>query len=241
MLLPGLLWAFLVPFGVVVALLVAPRAGRQVRLAAMHLWGGGMKRLFGIRIEVMGREHLEAPGARLLFFNHQSILDLVLLTWLWPQDTVVLYKKEFHRIPFFGLAMKRMGLIPVDRRNRLAAITSLRDAARRIREEGNKVFVAPEGTRSRTDGLLPFKRGPFHLALQTRAPIVPVIFRGVRALLPQGKVIPRSGVLRVDVLPPIDTSDWDDRDLDRHVRELREVYLAYVPGATKLTGEKGAS
>ena len=81
-------------------------------------------------------------------------------------------KESLFRIPFLGWAMNRAGFIPIDRSNRRRAIDSLQLAAERIRA-GKSVIVFPEGTRSKDGSLQPFKRGPFHLALQAGAPVVP--------------------------------------------------------------------
>ena len=220
---------------------IAPATFRRKSRSLLHLWGRGGLWFFGIRLEARGLEHLDAPGARIVLFNHQSLLDLFVLGALWPRDAVVIYKQEFHKVPIIGRLMKTLDFIAVDRSDRESAIRSMHAAGVRIRERGDVLLVAPEGTRSRADGLLPFKRGPFHLATETGLPLVPFIMQGVRSLMPAGRLVARPGVLRVDVLAPISTKAWVDDELDAQMRQVREVFLEYVPGATGVKTRSAAA
>ncbi|MHC4838755.1 MAG: lysophospholipid acyltransferase family protein, partial [Planctomycetota bacterium] len=92
-------------------------------------------------------------------------------------------------------------------------------------------WIAPEGTRSRKGGLQRFKMGAFHLALQTGAPIVPSIMRGVAELNPMGSLIVRSGTVRIDFLEPIRPDGWTRQELHRHAEEVRAVFLRYLSAA----------
>lgn len=227
-----LLFAFGVLAPLAPVVIFAPHLMRRWRLAITHFWGRGLLALLGVRLVVEGREHLPEHGPAIVLFTHQSLLDLALLSALWPPRGIVLYKQEFHRIPFMGSTMRAMGFIAVDRQNREAAVRSVREAADAIREQNAQVLIAPEGTRSRTRGLLRFKRGPFHLALASRAPMVPVIFQGVRQVMPAGHWIGRPGTVRALYLPTIDTSDWRADSIDQHVADVRAMFLAHVPDAT---------
>jgi len=226
---PAMLWAFLHMLIMLVASYVQRdfTGARSARL--VRLWGRVQLLLFGIDCELVHLERLREPGARIVTFNHQSLLDMALLAVAWPDDGCILYKQEFHRVPIMGRLMRRMGMIPIDRGNRVAAIASLNEAAQRVRERGVKLFIAPEGTRSRSGRLAPFKRGPFHLAAETHAPILPLVMHGVRELWPHHTLIPRTGRVRVELLPLVDTHDWDAEDLDARVDQLRAVYLMALP------------
>lgn len=229
---PGLVWSFVSLLPLLALSYLAPSRVPGKVVATAHRWGRSLAALMGIRIEVHGREHLERPGAAIVLFNHQSLLDLVLLTAVFPENSVVLYKREFHRIPVLGRILRTAGMIPIDRQDITSAIASLDVAARQIVERRAKVLVAPEGTRSRTDGLLPFKRGPFHLALATKAPLVPFVMQGVRALMPPGWWLWRPGVVRIDVLEPIDTRAWHADTVERHLADTRAVFTRYLPPAS---------
>ncbi len=207
---------------------ILPSSFQRHRTAIIHGWGKGLLRILGIRLVVHGAENL-GPAPRIVVFNHVSLLDLMVLTAMWPEHCTVLYKREFHRIPVLGRAMRAALFIPVDRGNREAAQRSIAAATAKVREEGWSILIAPEGTRSRQGGLQPFKMGPFHLAIQTRAPVVPMIFRGIDQVLPMGRLVPRTGAVRVDVLEPVDTREWRSQDVRERADEIREIFLRYVP------------
>lgn len=205
--------------------IVAPRHFRRVGHQMPARWGRILLRIFGVRLEVVGGERLEEPGPRIVLFNHQSLLDLALLTAVWGPRTTVLYKQEFHSIPILGRAMRAFRLIPVDRANREAAGRSLREAAERIRERDAVLLVAPEGTRSRDGRLGPFKLGPFRLAVQTGAPLCPMVFEGVWAVLPMGRWVPRPGTVRIEVLEAVPTDGWAEADVAARAEAVRRLFL----------------
>lgn len=221
-------------YGTIYAVL-APRRFRRRESAVFQRWGRTALWLVGVRLEIRGAEHRPESGPVIVMFNHVSLFDLFVLAALWPRRGVVLYKREFHRIPVIGAALRATGMIPVDRGNREAAIRSVEEAARRAREEGATVLIAPEGTRSRRGGLQEFKMGPFHLATATGAPIVPMIMRGIEQVMPFGSLLPRTGAVRVDYLPPIPTSGWTRDEVRDRARELRELFLRYLPPAPAAT------
>lgn len=196
-----------------------------------RLWGRFALAAFGVRLETSGREHIAGAAARIVLFNHVSLLDVFVLAATSPDRPVFVYKREFHRIPGVGLALRALGMIPIDRSDRESAIASLRAAGERIRRHGETVLMAPEGTRSRPGGLLPFKLGPFHLAVETRVPIVPMILRGVAEVMPLGTLLVRPGVVRVDWPPPIDTSEWSHERVREHAESTRALMLRYLPPA----------
>ncbi|MDG2147990.1 MAG: lysophospholipid acyltransferase family protein [Planctomycetota bacterium] len=218
--------------GIMVALATCfPRFFHRHRLALVRSWGRTGLFISGIHLETVGREHLTGDSGRIVLFNHQSLLDLFILAALWAPGAVVIYKQEFHQIPIMGRLMKEMDLIPVDRSNREQAVKSLKAAGERIRVRREALLVAPEGTRSLQPGLIDFKRGPFHVALETGLPMIPFVMRGVRSLLPAGHFISRSGFIRVDVLPPISTTGWVETELDARITEVRDIFLRYLPDA----------
>ncbi len=196
-------------------------------------WGRVQLALLGIKVEVHGLEHIAKPGPAIMLFNHQSVLDLLVVSSIWPENAKVLYKKEFHDIPVLGKTMHSLQMISIDRSNREAAVATMAAAAKTITEHDVKVCLAPEGTRSRTDGMLPFKRGPFHMAIDTGAPMIPLVLQGIRKVLPPGKFFSRAGTIRIDVLPPIDTTSWTVETIDQHIADTRAVYTAYVPPQTE--------
>jgi putative phosphoserine phosphatase/1-acylglycerol-3-phosphate O-acyltransferase len=94
-----------------------------------------------------------------------------------------------------------------------------------MRVEGKSVCLSPEGTRSITDKLAPFKKGAFHLAMQAGVPIVPIVIHNSNDVQPKGDLLFHPGTVNVEVLPPIDTSSWSAESIDRHVADVRAIYL----------------
>lgn len=204
----------------------------------VRLWGRVPLICVGIKLDVRGRENLDRPGAKLVLFNHLSQLDLFILASLCTDGSLVLYKKEFDKLPGIGNALRNLGMIPVERTDLVSAIASITTAGKRIMEGGADCFIAPEGTRSRDGQLQPFKKGAFHLAASHGIPIVPMVMRGVDKLFPMGVYIPRSGVVRIDFLDPIDTTEWETFGIRRYIKDVRDLYLKYVPGAPKAPKKK---
>jgi len=229
--LPLVLWSLAVPMCVALVAVVWPAFRREGVVRWVRIWGRVPLALCAVRLEVHGLEHRDRPGPKLILFNHVSLLDLYVLAAICPDRMVALYKRELHRIPGLGLGMRMIGMIPVDRGDLGSAIASIDEAGRRLREEGAACYMAPEGTRSRLGGLQPFKLGAFHLAAQTHIPVVPLVMRGIEEVLPMGSFLVRSGVVRADFLPPIDTTAWERETVRQHARELRELFLEYLPAA----------
>jgi len=234
MILPAFLWAFGHIFFLIIALFVAPGWCKKHRQNLLRAWGGGLLWLFGIKLDLHGLENRDFEGAKILAVNHVSLVDLFVWSAIWCHPGTILYKKEFGRIPLMGRVMRMLGFIEVDRGNREAARDSVALAAKRIREEGLCMWIAPEGTRSRLGGLQEFKMGAFHLAMQTQSPIVPSIMRGADKINPMGSLLMRSGTIRIDFLPPIPTEDWQRRELRTKSVQIRELFLQFLPEAPKI-------
>jgi 1-acyl-sn-glycerol-3-phosphate acyltransferase len=168
-------------------------------------------RLAGIEIEVQGLQNLEPKRSYIFMSNHVSNLDPPILVPSIPGRCSVLVKKEVFRVPILGTAMKVADLVPVDRSNRDAAIESVRAAAEVLRR-GLNMVIYPEGTRSPDGRLLPFKKGPFHLAMEASVPVVPVTILGTADLWPKGTWAMHPGKATLIFHPPLETADFTDRD-----------------------------
>jgi 1-acyl-sn-glycerol-3-phosphate acyltransferase len=168
-------------------------------------------RLAGINIETEGRESLDPAKTYVFMANHVSNVDPPVLIPSLPARTSVLVKKELFRIPVLGRAMRLGSLVPVDRSNREAAIAGMHEAAEVVRS-GINMTIFPEGTRSFDGKLLPFKKGPFYLAIDSGAPIVPVTILGTREIMPKRSLLIHPGTARLVFHPPIHPADFSDRD-----------------------------
>jgi 1-acyl-sn-glycerol-3-phosphate acyltransferase len=168
--------------------------------------------LTGIRYKVIGRENVP-HGAVVYCSNHESNVDpAVLFLGLHPM-LHVFYKAELHKVPLMGMAFDLGGFVAVERSDRHRAFASVDTAAASLRQ-GNSFLVFPEGTRSRTGELLPFKKGGFIMALQAQVPVVPVAVSGGRSSMRKGSAIVRPVRVTVRIGQPIPTAGLtiDDRD-----------------------------
>ncbi len=168
-------------------------------------------RLGGVKVERRGLENLQ-PGRNYIFLsNHVSNLDPPVLIPAIPGRCSVLVKKELFRIPILGTGMKMADLVPVDRRDREAAIESVK-AAIRVLQKGLHMVIFPEGTRSADGRLLPFKKGPFHLAMDSGVPIIPVTLLGTYESWPKHRFALHPGTVTVVFHSPLDPHSFSDRD-----------------------------
>ena len=172
--------------------------------------------LSGIRYTVSGAEHIRPHPASVYAVNHASnveppVLFLALRT-LFPRLRI-LYKAELRKLPILTRAFDVAGFIPLERGNRDQSLPAIERAAEALRD-GNSFLIFPEGTRSRTGELLPFKKGGFVMALKAQAPVVPVAIRGARAAMRKGSLWIQPVVIQVSFGEPIPTAGLriDDRD-----------------------------
>jgi 1-acyl-sn-glycerol-3-phosphate acyltransferase len=187
--------------------------------------------LCGIRVRVAGTEHVPADRAAVYCANHQSNIDPpVLFDVLHPRMHIV-YKAEINAIPLLARAFRMGGFVPIDRRNKEAAMRSIEQGAAAIRA-GSSFLIFPEGTRSRTPELLPFKKGGFIMAIKAGAPIVPVAIQGGREAMRRGSWLIRPVIISIRVGSPVETAHVtvDERaELIANVRARIEALLALGP------------
>lgn len=182
--------------------------------------------LAGVKIEVRGRQHLRAGCNYIFMSNHVSNLDPPVLIPVIPGRCSVLVKKELFRVPVLGTGMRLGHLVPVDRGDREAAIESVR-AAVKVLQEGLHMVTYPEGTRSGDGHLLPFKKGPFHLAMDSGVPVVPVTILGTYESWPKTRFALRTGAATVIFHSPIDPRAFSDRDA--LIETVRDTIASALP------------
>ena len=198
---------------------------QHARNVAGTVWGELATAALDLRVDVVGEDHLWSHRPAVFVFNHQSQLDAIVMARLLRQDFTGIAKKEAKSQPFVGQMLQAAGVIFIDRADRNKAISAMRPAVEALKS-GTSIVIAPEGTRSPTRALQPFKKGPFHLAMQGGVPMVPVVLHNTSDFMPKGTVFAHPGVVEVEVLEPIDTSGWRRETLNEHVEDVRRRFLA---------------
>ena len=211
----------------IVAGFVRPQSGVARKLE--RFWGRALLKLWGVEVTVSGAGNV--PGGPAVFAaNHVSVLDIPVLFGHLPADFRIIHKRSLYALPVIGLYLYVAGHVGIDRANPFRARRSLSRAAARI-AGGDSVVVFPEGTRSRDESVLPFKKGSFVLALEAGVPIVPVSISGVKRLTPHGLLRLRSGGVHVRVHEPIATAGRALDDASVLAEAAREVVARGCLGA----------
>jgi 1-acyl-sn-glycerol-3-phosphate acyltransferase len=192
--------------------------------------------LAGIHLNVSGGEHLWSHRPAVFIFNHQSILDGYVIANLVRADMTGVAKKEVASQPGFGQFAKLAHMAFVDRSNGTQAKAALAPVVERLRE-GYSIAIAPEGTRSVTRTVGPFKKGAFHMAMQGGVPIVPVVMRNTGELLWRGSKVMRPGTVDVRVLEPISVEGWTRATLNARVAEVRQLFVDALADWSAVRGE----
>lgn len=176
-----------------------------------RIWGRLLCWIAGIRVRVEGQENLEPSRTYIFVGNHTSQTDIWTFQGYIPHDFRWIAKKELFAIPIFGVAMRAVDFISIDRSRGRQAVNSLNNAANRI-AEGTSVLIFPEGTRSPDGHLQPFKTGAIMLAIKAGVPVVPVGFNGAHQVLPKGSLVARGGDVVLRIGTPLPTSDFNVKD-----------------------------
>ncbi|MDO6596262.1 HAD-IB family hydrolase [Oceanihabitans sp. 2_MG-2023] len=180
-------------------------------------------KMAGLEIAVKGKHHLEEIRPAVFCFNHQSAADFFIVMKLIRHDFTGIAKKELERTPF-GPIFKALGAIYVDRANKEKAIEAMQPAVEALKS-GISVAIAPEGTRSGSKTLGVFKKGAFHLAMQAGVPIIPIVIKNAYMAMPKGTSMFKPTHIEVVVLEPVDTSLWKRKNINKHIEEVRDLYI----------------
>ncbi len=189
-------------------------------------WSRELIRRAEIELSVIGGELIPEGEALVVMSNHRSYYDIPSVFCAVPGRLRMVAKKELFRVPLFGVAMQAAGFIKIDRDKREKAIASLRESSRLL-SQGTRVWIAPEGTRSKTGALGPFKSGGFHLAVDAGVRILPLVLRGTENVMPpDGLTVRRGAKVSVTVLPPIDAPSYGPKGKRQLMADVRQVMAA---------------
>ncbi|WP_280234821.1 HAD-IB family hydrolase [Nocardia cyriacigeorgica] len=200
------------------------RARRPMADALMKFGTGATLRATGVRLRVTGAHNARAPRPAVFVFNHQSQYDVIIVPAVLGGGVTGIGKKELTKNPVFGPLMRFVGVTFIDRADTARAKASLEPVVRTLRE-GLSIAVAPEGTRSYTPEVGPFKKGAFHIAIQAGVPVIPVVIRNAGEISWRDSMVVRPGVVEVAVLDPIDVGGWDPANMHDQVERVRQLFI----------------
>lgn len=208
------------------------RTGNRVHIIA-RIWGKGILIVSGIKVTVYGLENIDPDRSYIYMSNHQSNFDIPVLLACLPVQFRWLAKAELFKIPIFGRAMRGAGYVKIDRFNQDSAFESINEAAGKM-QNGVSIMIFPEGTRSRDGKIRSFKKGGFVMAVDSGAPIVPVILQGTWPIMAKSSLRINTGNVALHIEKPIATSGYTrdtKNDLIESVRAVicegfeKEIYV----------------
>jgi 1-acyl-sn-glycerol-3-phosphate acyltransferase len=226
---PGTLWY------VAIILWAVYRNAPNVEYIAEEMprrWARFLLRAAGVRVLVENEGEIDRSVTQVLVANHASWFDVLALTSITPGRYVFVAKKEVEHIPFLGRTIRACGHIFIDRQDRQKALASLAEARERLARERPRIIMFPEGTRSATGELQPFKKGAFVLALETGVPVVPAAILGTREVMPKGSWKIRRGKVRIVIGEPIPVDGRTLADRDELIGVTHEAVRRLMEGGS---------
>jgi len=193
-------------------------------------WAEKILRAGNTGLTVFGRERFAPGQPYVVMSNHRSLLDIPTLFLAVPGSLRMVLKEELTRLPIWGRALVASGFVPVSRKDHARALDQLEKAKAHL-AQGVCIWIAPEGTRSRTGTLGPFKKGGFHVARQLGVPIMPAWLSGTDAIIPPDSFVVncnREAVVRFG--PPIPTAGRAHEEISELMTDVREALLALGEG-----------
>ncbi len=179
----------------------------------------------GAKVDVKGLENIEDGRSYVFISNHRSYLDTATLFFFAGKKIGLVAKKELLKVPVFGQGMSFVNIIAIDRSNPDRALRSM-EKAREVMRKGYSFGVFAEGTRAMPGELLPFKKGAFHLALQTAAPIIPVAIKQTDWMMGKKRGVAFPGTVEMILLPPIETAEYSEERLMELLNRTRSAVAA---------------
>lgn len=225
-------WLFFLPFVAintisfgVIAVLVSTVINQRIgSYFGGVIWSRLNAFLTPMFVHVSGRENIQKGRSYVIISNHQSLYDIFLIYGWLGIDIKWIMKKELAKIPGIGFGSKKVGHIFLDRSNPRTALETLNEAKRKL-VNGTSVVIFPEGTRSKTGAIGPFKKGAFKLALDLELPILPITIKGTRDILPSGSIDLRPGKVAMMIHRPIEIHKHSEESLKELSDAAREAII----------------
>jgi lysophosphatidate acyltransferase len=224
------LW-LMISFGTGFILCIFKWGDLRINRFTARLFGRPLLWLLGIKLEVENFENIEKHQPCIYVANHQGALDIVTFGAIYPNNTVVIGKKEISYIPVLNVYFVAAGNILVDRKKRSSAVASLGKAINAIRKRDASVWIFPEGTRNRTENvMLPLKKGAFYMAVEAQIPVVPVVSGSLKSVFNRAERRLMRGTLKMKVLPPIPTTGLTSSDVEALSQRVHSIMVEAVRG-----------
>lgn len=193
-----------------------------------------------IIIKVENKEKLKKGESFIIVMNHKSNADIITLWAALGIQLRWVMKAELLKVPIFGHASIRSGNIPIDRRNTNNAMKSIYSVKEKL-SDGSCIVFFPEGTRSKPDVLIgKFKKGAFHLSLDTNIPILPVTVAGTEKVLPKNSFLCKPGRVKVIIHDPVYPGDYDKQSVNAFSDKVHEIISETLKKEKRSVFEKRA-
>ncbi len=222
-------WLFLLPFFLVnsvffgiIAVIFSLLTSEKTRNFIGVMWANLNCILTPVIVKVKGRENIDPKQSYVIVVNHQSAYDIIILYARLGIYFKWLMKKEIRKIPGIGFGSQAIGHILIDRAGTKAAIETINSAKSKIKD-GTSMLIFPEGTRSRTNDMLPFKKGAFWFAFDLNLPILPVTINGTREILPSETMNLLPGKAEIIIHPPININNYSKDNMADLIEKTRNM------------------
>ena len=215
---------FLLLFIALPAMTILQIFNRRIKLYPLCVWGAKLWiRASGAEVKVSGGENVQAGKSYIFIANHHSYLDTTALFAYVPIPIALIAKKEVLKVPVLGRGMTFIKFLAIDRSNPQRAVETM-NRVREIVDSGYSFGIFAEGTRAMPGELLPFKKGAFHVAMQTGAAVIPVAIKNTDYLMGKKTGVANPGTMEIVLLPPIETKGLTaDSDLIKVLNKTREA------------------
>jgi len=222
-------WLFVIPFAVMNTIVMGSMSaglaivfGERIGSLGGVFWAKLIGWISFLRIQIIGRENVDATQSYIIIANHQSAYDIIAIYGWLGIDFKWVMKQELRKVPFLGYACYKLGHIYIDRKNSPDAMKTLQEAKHRL-VNGTSVLFFPEGTRTQTSKLKPFKKGAFKMAVDLGLPILPVTLKGLDNIMPTQTVDLMPGKAEIIFHSPIPTDNISEHDIDALIEQCSKV------------------